>query len=224
MSDKTDFKIELTLIRHGSTKSNEEKRYLGQTDEALSDEGIRDINDKKSFYNKSDLLFISPMLRCRQTAEILFPAQEAYVIEEWREIDFGQFECKSYQELSGNPLYQVWIDSGGRGHIPDGEALDTFINRSVLGLKKCLGICEEYILDKKNMNSYELKNHSLQMADNSTKEIISATAIVHGGTIMSILSSLTNSDYFDFQVKNQEGYILEFDDDKLIGFNPIANV
>ena len=102
--------------------------------------------------------------------------------------------------------------------------IDTFINRSVLGLKKCLGICEEYILDKKNMNSYELKNHSLQMADNSTKEIISATAIVHGGTIMSILSSLTNSDYFDFQVKNQEGYILEFDDDKLIGFNPIANV
>ncbi|MBQ9609495.1 MAG: histidine phosphatase family protein [Lachnospiraceae bacterium] len=214
--------MELTLIRHGSTRSNEEKRYLGRTDEALSDEGIREITDKKSIYNKSDLLFISPMLRCRQTAEILFPTQEAYVIEEWKEIDFGQFEGKSYKELSGNPLYQEWVDSGCKSQIPDGEPLDAFINRSMLGLKKCLEICEKYLLNLRKMTKQVPQNHSLQMTDNSTKERITATAIVHGGTIMSILSSLTNSDYFDFQVKNGEGYILDFDDDKLIGFNPIA--
>ncbi|MBR1816758.1 MAG: histidine phosphatase family protein [Lachnospiraceae bacterium] len=221
MRDKTHFKIELTLIRHGSTKSNEEKRYLGQTDEALSDKGIREITDKKSFYNKSDLLFISPMLRCRQTAEILFPAQEAYVIEEWKEIDFGQFEGKSYQELSGNPLYQEWVDSGCKGQIPDGETLEVFINRSMLGLKKSLEICEKHLLNLREMTKQVPLNYSLKMADNSTKELISATAIVHGGTIMSILSSLTNSDYFDFQVKNGEGYILEFNSDKLIDFKPL---
>ena len=31
-------------------------------------------------------------------------------------------------------------------------------------------------------------------------------AIVHGGTIMSVLSSLCGGDYFDYQVKNGEGY------------------
>ena len=30
--------------------------------------------------------------------------------------------------------------------------------------------------------------------------------VVHGGTIMAVLSSLTGGEYFDFQVKNGEGY------------------
>lgn len=205
MRNRTEVKIKLKLVRHGSTRSNEEKRYLGRTDEALSDEGIRELTDKKSIYSKSDLLFISPMQRCRQTADILFPTQKAYVIEEWKEMDFGQFEGKNYKELSDNPSYKEWVDSRCKDKIPNGEALEDFIKRSMSGLNKCLEICEKH-----------------NISQGETAELITATAIVHGGTIMSILSSLTNSDYYDFQVKNAEGYILEFYDNKLIGFNPIA--
>ena len=35
---------------------------------------------------------------------------------------------------------------------------------------------------------------------------IPVVAVVHGGTIMAVLSSLTGGEYFDFQVKNGEGY------------------
>ena len=35
---------------------------------------------------------------------------------------------------------------------------------------------------------------------------IPVAAVVHGGTIMAVLSSLTGGEYFDFQVKNGEGY------------------
>ena len=35
---------------------------------------------------------------------------------------------------------------------------------------------------------------------------LTATAVVHGGTIMAVLSTLTGSAYFDFQVENGQGY------------------
>ena len=38
----------------------------------------------------SQKLFVSPMLRCRQTAELLFPGQEQVVIDKLREMDFGR--------------------------------------------------------------------------------------------------------------------------------------
>ena len=38
----TQTEIRLTLIRHGTTLSNKEGRYLGKTDEALSPDGIGD--------------------------------------------------------------------------------------------------------------------------------------------------------------------------------------
>ena len=39
MRNRTENQIELVLIRHGATKANEERRYLGRTDEELSEKG-----------------------------------------------------------------------------------------------------------------------------------------------------------------------------------------
>ena len=198
MRNRSKNKIKLTIIRHGSTKGNEEKRYIGRTDESLSENGIKNINEKKSVYKKTDLLFISPMKRCRQTAEILFPDFEAIIIDELREMDFGCFEGKNYNELSDDLRYKEWVDSGCKGMIPDGESFDDFIKRSATGFEKCVDIC------KTRMN------------------IDSATVVAHGGTIMAVLSKLTGMDFFDFHVKNGEGYYLEMEDDELTSFNKIS--
>ena len=194
MRNRSKNKIKLTLIRHGSTKGNEEQRYIGRTDEGLSDKGIQIINEKKSVYEKCDLLFMSPLKRCRQTARLLFPDMDALIIEEWKEMDFGCFEGKNFSELSNDSRYKAWVDSGCKGLIPDGENFDDFVNRTLLGFEKCVDIC---------------KTHT---------NVESVTAVVHGGTIMAILSSLTNTDFFDYHVKNGEGYCLELEDDKLISF------
>ena len=198
MRNRSKNKIKLTIIRHGSTKGNEEKRYIGRTDESLSENGIKNISEKKSVYKKTDLLFISPMKRCRQTAEILFPDFEAIIIDELREMDFGCFEGKNYNELSDDLRYKEWVDSGCKGMIPDGESFDDFIKRSATGFEKCVDIC------KTRMN------------------IDSATVVAHGGTIMAVLSKLTGMDFFDFHVKNGEGYYLEMEDDELTSFNKIS--
>ena len=51
-----------------------------------------------------------------------------------------------------------------------------------------------------------IRHGSKAMAPCHFREEITAGAVVHGGTIMAILSSFYGGDYFDHQVKNGGGY------------------
>lgn len=187
MWDGTEIEIVLTLIRHGETESNRLHRYLGKTEESLSEEGRqRLLKIKQSRLDwKTDYLFSGPMLRCRQTVEMLFPEKEPVWIPEWTEMDFGRFEGKNYEELRGDVDYQAWIDSGGRLPFPGGESREAFIKRTKQGFFRMLEI----------------------VSADGQSGVRSVTAVVHGGTIMALCSTFSGGEYFDFQVKNGGGYV-----------------
>ena len=222
MAEKTKLLIE--FIRHGQTLANDEKRYIGRTDEPLSDAGIaqlqkiikrRNKNDIIQSRQMPDMIFSSPMKRCIQTAEIFgawwkerLSDREIIIIDKFREIDFGDFEMKNYAELKDNPDYQRWIDSGGKIPFPEGESRDEFIRRCVVGYNNMLKKIEQLYIDKTaftEQNGPEGKSNC--------EGIIRVLAVVHGGTIMAVLSSLTGGDYYDYQCGNGEGYILEVEPD-----------
>ncbi len=94
MRDRTENQIMLAFIRHGATQANKERRYLGKTDESLSEEGIEILESYKmqKLYPDVEYLFTSPMKRCTETAKIIYPTLCPIVIPEWEEINFGQFE------------------------------------------------------------------------------------------------------------------------------------
>ena len=196
-------KVKITWIRHGMTRANEEHRYLGKTDEPLSEKGIRFLQEKKkkSFFNAPEFLYASPMKRCVQTAEILF-RRKPVLIPEWKEMDFGQFEGKNYEELKDNPDYQKWIDSNGTLPFPGGEPREQFIRRSMEGFDRMMSD----ILIKSEKNTRIQNGTETQDLKNNCETEIPVVAVVHGGTIMAVLSSFTGGEYFDFQVKNGEGY------------------
>lgn len=174
--------LKILLIRHSMTAGNKLGRYIGsRTDEPLCQEGIRLL--AQFSYPPAQLVFVSPMCRCRETARILFPGTEKEEEVLLKECDFGIFENKNYQELSGNPEYQAWIDSNGTLPFPGGESHEMFQKRCVRGFIRCVGQCLE-------------------------EGIRTAAFVVHGGTIMSILSACADTDrnYFDWQVKNAQGY------------------
>lgn len=187
-------KLEVLLLRHGQTQGNLEKRYIGKTDEPLlldDTESMRKISALQIRLEQegiagSQKLFVSPMLRCRQTAELLFPGQEQVVIDKLREMDFGRFEAKNYMELSADPAYQAWIDSGGRLPFPEGEDRECFIKRTMEGFRQ--------------MTEQAWQENCGQIA-----------AVVHGGSIMAILSCLMQDDYFAYQVPNLEGYAFQYE-------------
>lgn len=170
--------MELSFIRHGRTPGNAEKRYIGRTDEALIPETRAELLERaaRGEYGRPMILFVSPMRRCIETARIIFPDMEQHVIEEFRECDFGKFEGKNYLELTDDPEYQAWIDSGGTMAFPGGESMAQMSERAMRGFYK-----------------------AMDMADG-----MDAAFVVHGGTIMAILSQIAGGDFYDYQIDNGE--------------------
>ncbi len=174
----------ILLLRHARTKGNEEKRYMGmRSDEPVSDAGLKQLEgtdmDKVPAF---DRVFCSPMQRCIITAERIFPGKETESVQELTEMDFGLYEGKNFEELKDDPYYNEWIASNGRLPFPDGEDMAGFTARSLKAFKG--------ILDK-------------------LKDGESAAIVCHGGNIMAILSAVTGGEYFDFNVGNIEGYIID---------------
>ena len=185
MWDRTKNQIILTLIRHGETRYNREKRYLGRTDEGLWEPGRRQLEENlaRGWYPPADLLFASPMRRCVETAAILYPGIRPEIVPDFRECDFGVFEGKNYAELSGRSDYQAWIDSGGELLFPGGESRAAFAARCVRAFE--------------NLPAQDFRED--------------CALIVHGGTIMAIMERYARpaGSYYDFRVGNGEGFILE---------------
>lgn len=198
----TEIEINLSLIRHGATKSNLEQRYLGKTEEALAAAGIKNLMCKKEAgsYPAVRYLFCSPMMRCRQTAGIIYPEMAAWEIPEWREIDFGVFEGRNYTELKGDPVYQEWIDSMGTLPFPKGESREQFTGRVMGGFDRMLSML---FLKEPFGNA----GRRAYMGEIQIQEI---GAVVHGGTIMALCSSLFGGDYFTYQAECGEGYCCRF--------------
>lgn len=176
------------LIRHSMTAGNQKKRYIGRTDESLCEEGIRLLSELQM--PEAERIYVSPMKRCLQTAQILYPGQPYRIVEDFRECDFGSFENKNYQELSGCKEYQAWLDSRGTISFPGGEDPKGFRRRCLEGFAKVREECQR-------------------------DGVHTAACIVHGGTIMSILEAYGRpaGDYYDYQVGNGEGYELMVADD-----------
>ncbi|MEE1248504.1 MAG: histidine phosphatase family protein [Lachnospiraceae bacterium] len=197
MWDWSENKIKFLLIRHGATKANREHRYLGRTDESLSTEGVKELREAiyRGCYPKVDYLFSSPLKRCLKTANILYPAEAVTIIPDFQEINFGIFEGKNYKDLQGDERYQAWIDSNGTLPFPEGESREEFLIRCEKGFYCMLEKLKEQLLEPVSK-----KNNQITVG-----------LILHGGTIMALLSNLCGGNYFDYQVLNGRGYVCELD-------------
>lgn len=176
----------IVFIRHGATAGNREKRYIGTTDEPLLAESTEKLKAFK--YPHADKIYVSPMLRCIETAEIIYKGREYEIIPDLRECDFGIFENKNYLELSENPKYQEWLDSNGKAPFPNGESSDIFTNRCVNAFLNIL-------------KTQETKHNTIAI-------------VTHGGTIMAILERLSyiKSSFYDWHVENGNGFEAVFTD------------
>ncbi len=174
--------MNIYFIRHGKTQGNAENRYIGTTDESILKEEYKNLYS----YRKPnvDMVYVSPMKRCMETANVIFPTHAIEVVDNLTECDFGEFEYKNFDELQHNRKYQEWIKSNGSMGFPGGESIKAFKKRSVE--------CFDIIIWDAISKGYE-----------------GIAFVVHGGTIMSILEeySMPHRDYYDWQLKNAEAYV-----------------
>ena len=92
----------LYVTRHGETDYNVQKRYTGSTDIPLNAKGIYQAEELANKLSdiKFDIIVSSPLLRAKQTAEII---QKSYdvpidIINEFSEINVGVYEGLTREE------------------------------------------------------------------------------------------------------------------------------
>lgn len=93
--------MKLYIIRHGQTDWNRARRLQGRTDIPLNEwgrrvaeltrEGLKDV--------AFDMAFTSPLIRAKETAEIILGDRNVPIIEDERiiEVNFGGYEGESFQ-------------------------------------------------------------------------------------------------------------------------------
>lgn len=173
--------MKIWLIRHGETKGNSERRYIGSTDEGLSEKGTEQA---RAFAAPAvEKLLVSPMKRCRETANIIFPNIPYTLCEGLRECNFGLFEGKTADELADIPAYRTWVAGGCKGDIPGGESVVAFKARC----------CESFL--SAVMNAPECNSLGL---------------VIHGGCIMAILERYEGGrSFYDYHIGNCEAVLCE---------------
>lgn len=126
----------ISILRHGMTDANEKGIYIGKTDLPLSSKGAAEVAAKMDEFDYPAVhkVYSSPLKRCTETAEILFPETDITMVDDLRELDFGDFENKSVEQLINNPDYKKWLKGGKDNRPPNGESLEEMTARTYAGL------------------------------------------------------------------------------------------
>ena len=179
----------MILLRHAQTAVNLERRYVGRTDEPLCREGIK-AAAKSGIFVSVPLVHASPLIRAVQTATIKFPNARVILNPRLREMDFGDFEMKTADEMEDDPYYRAWVEAGCLGKTPNGEGRADFTRRVCVAFAEIIGEA---------------------MARRQRYVAI----VAHGGTIMAIMEQFARPprDYYEWHVPHCGGFRAMLDEE-----------
>ena len=174
------------LLRHGLTAYNAEKRYQGQRDIPLCPAGRAQLRQADL---RPETVYITPLCRTRQTAEVLFPGARLVEVKDLQEMCFGSFEGRNFIEMEHDPDYQAWVQANCESSCPDGERKEDFSNRICAAFSK--------LVDE-------------ALAEGKDRLVI----LAHGGTQMAAMEryGVPHQDYYRWCGPNAGGYVLDAKD------------
>ncbi|MCX7708635.1 MAG: alpha-ribazole phosphatase [Clostridia bacterium] len=127
--------LQLILVRHGETDSNKNRTYLGWTDVALNDDGIRQAYEakRKLVGIKVDAIYASPLKRAYHTAEIINEAfqLEIQLEDNLKERNFGVWDNLTLDEIKAKyqQEYDLYVQDWINYCVTDGESSIQAYNR-----------------------------------------------------------------------------------------------
>ncbi|MFE4809944.1 histidine phosphatase family protein [Peribacillus simplex] len=177
--------VAITLLRHGLTEANERKAYLGWTDSPLSVKGEKDLLELRGSYPTYEKIHSSDLLRCVETARLLFPNAVPVKDLLFREMNFGSWEGRTYHELKTDRDYLNWLERPMEALVPGGESYPAFSERVNNGW-----------------------NHLIACKENRI------ALMTHGGVIRDLLVRYAPKEksFFDWGISHGRGYELIWED------------
>ena len=134
----------LILVRHGEPVAAAHGRCYGKLDVGLSADGKRQIEQTREFLQNFELaaVYVSPRQRAVESAKIIArDKQISFVISEnLAEIDFGDFEGKTYAELEIEfpAIFKKWMETPTEVEFPNGESFTQMQTRVLRETEKIL--------------------------------------------------------------------------------------
>ncbi|MCM3566960.1 histidine phosphatase family protein [Neobacillus mesonae] len=182
-----DDSVVIALFRHGLTEANKRKEYVGWADSPLSTD-VKMLPLKREY----ECYFSSNLKRCVDTAKCLFPQAAPVCLHELREMNFGVWEGKTYEDLKEDGHYQKWLSAPFSICPPKGESFQQFSVRVEAGWEK-------------------LKDEIF------SKNISRCAVITHGGVIRYLLTKYAPEpkEFWTWQVPHHLGLELIFNKDSL---------
>ncbi|MGE7765410.1 histidine phosphatase family protein [Peribacillus sp. NPDC096540] len=177
--------VAITLLRHGLTEANERKSYLGWTDSPLSIKGEKEILGLRGSYPQYEKIHTSDLPRCIETARLLFPDVVPIKHTAFREMNFGSWEGRTYEELKTDGDYQKWLERPMEAMVPGGESYLEFSGRVQKGWNQLIsGEESQYVL------------------------------MTHGGVVRELLVRYApvEKSFFDWGISHGMGYELIWED------------
>lgn len=166
------------LVRHELTQANIERRYIGWTDQPIIQRVKANISVTPA------VVFGSDLLRCRQTASCYFPDVPFVADERLRELHFGDFEMKTYEDLQYLPDYRSWVDDPFQATPPHGESFAAFQHRVLTAFQEIAAAYSD------------------------------AVFVVHGGVIKLILASCFGNKFHDVRAAHRTMYTVSWEEGK----------
>ena len=179
--------MKLILIRHGKTEANEKHLYCGSTDLPLSEGGKSELTERKNTVKYPSIdgfrILTSGMRRCEETLIILFGDIPHDTDSAFREMDFGAFEMRSYEEMKNDPDYIAWITGDNEANVtPGGESGNRMTERVINGLNRLIEEDRDTLL------------------------------VTHGGVIAAVMAHLfaeEGRNRYEWQPKPGGGYVID---------------
>ena len=180
-------RVVIALFRHGLTEENKRKAYLGWSDSPLCSDTM-----PVASIREYDCYFSSDLKRCVETAKRLFPHAKPFLLKELREMNFGKWDGKTYEDLENDGLYRQWLSDPYHYCPPNGESFLQFTSRVDAGWKK---VKEEILTKKRNR----------------------CALITHGGVIKYLLSAYAPEPkgLWNWHIPHHIGFELSFTRDAL---------
>jgi alpha-ribazole phosphatase len=131
------------------------------------------------------MVFTSPLLRCLQTADILYPDTYTEEFHDLTDLNLGEFQGKTVEELRGTGAFEAWMQNSLLNPPPGGEKAGDFTARIVDGIGAIFSRMME-------------------------ERMQSAAVVTHAGVIMTLLTAIGQPrlPLHEWKVNNGCGYTL----------------
>jgi broad specificity phosphatase PhoE len=130
------------LMRHGETPWNREGRVMGRNPVEIDERGRAQVTAAVDLVRalKPDLIVTSPLVRARQSAEIIAEAMGLPILEEplIAEVKYGRWEGMSYHELVTDADYLSYREEPILSPTPGGETIPEVQARGVEAISHTL--------------------------------------------------------------------------------------